>query len=722
MFLISVWIEHPVRALDRTYTYWYEEELQQGVRVEIVFNGRRLIGFVESSVFYDGDASMASAEAGMAIRHIDGVLDASPLITPELHDLALYMHDATLSSTISCFQAMLPSRVKPSSHRGTVVMEKTVRLSDEEVRLTPKELEAWEYVRANGTVLYSDLRRQWPNQAHSLVVKGAVLVEEREREAAAHKLLLNQSPHTLNEEQQRAVQEIHAGKETVYLVHGVTGSGKTEVYLRLAEEVIRSGKQVLFLVPEIGLTPLMISRVTQRFGEDLAIYHSALNPQEKYEQYRKVMNGRTSIVVGTRSAAFLPFTDLGLIVMDEEHDASYKQDVQPAYHCRDIAVWRAQYHHCKVILGSATPSLESYARAYKGIYRLIVLHERINRTQPLMRTVNMRDEKQHKRSALLSDALIDGIQDRLDSNKQIIILLNRRGYHSVMKCRECGEALICPHCDVAMSYHRTENVMKCHTCGYTARVPRVCPHCGSTAGFTTYGFGTERLEQEINHFFPQARVLRMDADTTSAKNSHARILERFGRHDADILLGTQMIAKGLDYPDVTLVGVINADEGLMRTDYRSCEMTFDLLMQAGGRSGRAEDAGEVIYQVFAPDHYAVQCVLAQDYEKFFAYEMQFRHAGQYPPYTYFISLTISAKSEKETERSMDVLQKLLGEQLKTIGPLDLPKVQDRYRSRLLVKGKDLESMRSVLRSVLFSDECINMNVRVNVEPLALEQV
>ncbi len=720
MFLIDVWIEHPVRALDRTYTYWYEEELAQGVRVEVVFNNRKLIGFVERSVPFTGTHEEASKKLNMQVKHIDGVLDTTPLITPELRALADHMRDITLSSMISCFQAMLPSKVKPSTHTGKILTERYVVLNDAETALTPKELEAYEYVRDSGSIRYSELRKKYPNQALSLVKKGAVYTEEREKTADEHAMDIRSSPFELNEEQRDAFRRISSEDHTVWLIHGVTGSGKTEVYLRLAEEVLKAGRQVLFLVPEIGLTPLMIGRVRQRFGENLAIYHSALGPQEKYEQYRKVMTGRTSIVVGTRSAVFLPFSDLGLIVMDEEHDASYKQDVQPAYHCRDIAVWRAGYHHCKLILGSATPSLESYARAYKGIYQLIVLNERVNRTVPEMRFVNMRDEKTHRRSSVLSDELIDETALRLQKHQQVIMLLNRRGYHSLMRCRSCNEVLTCPHCDVAMSYHRSEHILKCHTCGYTAKLPRVCPHCGSDSGFITYGFGTERLEQELGVLFPEARLLRMDADTTTRRDSHAVILERFGKHEADILLGTQMIAKGLDYPDVTLVGVINADEGLQRTDYRSCEMTFDLLMQAGGRSGRAADPGKVIYQVYDEDHYALQCLMEQDYRRFFTYEMKFRHAGMYPPYTYLISLTVITGSQKETDRDMQWLRENLTGDFRLIGPLALPKVKDRYRSRLLMKGRDLSIMREELRKVLSTEEGRRKSVRVNVEPLTLD--
>ena len=460
----------------------------------------------------------------------------------------------------------------------------------------------------------------------------------------------------------------------------------------------------------------MIERVASRFGSHLAIYHSRLNAQQKYEQYQLVRQKKASVVVGTRSAVFLPFDDLGLIIMDEEHDSSYKQDSQPAYHCRDIAIWRGKYHHCKVLLGSATPTLESYARALKNVYHLLTLEHRINDSLPVTEIVSMKNEKQD----ILSDVLKEKIQDRLAKNEQVILLLNRRGYHNILRCKECGEVVKCPHCDLAMSYHYKENVMKCHTCGTMTRIPKVCPSCHSDSGFATFGYGTEKLLEVVQNTFKDARILRMDRDTTSKKDGHEKILKAFGNHEADILLGTQMIAKGLDFAGVTLVGILNGDEGLARTDFRSCEVTFDLLMQASGRSGRANKQGEVVIQVYDESHYAVTCAAKQDYVSFFKNEMKFRHIGNYPPYSYFISLTVYSLSEEKAEETALWLKNALHGNFKVIGVVKLLKIKDQYRSRILLKGKDLDEMRNEIRKLLDTDENRKKNIHIDVNPMVID--
>ena len=721
MYITECWIEHPVRKLDTTFTYISNDEVFPGCRVKIPFHHRTVTGFVEKVTETSETKEEAEKRLGMKLSPVSEVIDRESLITPELHDLAMWMRRETLSTAISCFQTMLPAKLKPRSSHQKAVTERWIRISDEEVSLTPKQIEAWEYVRENGPMRYRDLRKKYPNQAAALVSSGALLSEEREREAASTRSKTHSSPLVLTPLQKQAMDEILHSDDPVYLIRGVTGSGKTEIYLQLAAEALERGKQVLILVPEIGLTPQMITRVSERFGEELAIYHSGLNPQEKYEQYRKVKSGRAAVVVGTRSAVFLPFADLGLIVMDEEHDNSYKQDQQPCYHCRDIAVWRGRYHHCRVILGSATPSLESYARSsLRNIYHLITMDERINQTLPEVTVVPMKECLKRGESYILSDLLKEKISERLTSGRQIILLLNRRGYNTLLRCRECQEPVKCPHCDLAMSYHRDIGRMKCHTCGTEMPVPKVCSHCNSKAGFAAFGFGTEKLEAEIKETFPAAKVLRMDADTTGRKDSHADILNRFGRGEADILVGTQMIAKGLDYPNVTLVGIINGDDGLARTDYRSCEVTFDLLMQAAGRSGRGDSAGDVILQVYEPDHYAVQCAVQQDYPAFFAHEMRFRHAGQYPPYVYMIALTFSGSTQKEADEAAADMKQALNGSFKVIGVVSLLRLKDRCRSRIVMKGKDLKEMQDAVRNYIDSAGSSLRGLRIDVNPLYLD--
>ena len=721
MYLLDCYIEHPVRSIDRTFTYYSNESALPGVRVTVNFNRRSVLGFVESVQETDETPQEAGARLGCEVKPVEQILDAEPLITGELAELARQMKQDTLSTMISCYQAMLPSKVKPKTTSQHVVEEKWVRISEEEVSLTPKELEAYCFLRDSGPMRYSELRKQYPNQARQLVAKHAAEEYLLEKEAPSMRTGTAAEGPALNEEQQAAVNEIEESSDTVFLLYGQTGSGKTEVYLTLARHALEQGKQVLVLVPEIALTPQMIARISERFGEELAIYHSGLNPQEKYEQYRMVKSGKAAIVVGTRSAVFLPFRSLGLIVMDEEHDGSYKQDSQPAYHCRDAAVFRAQYHRCKLILGSATPSLESYARALKNVYHLVRLKHRVNNCLPDVTIVPLKDAMRKGQSYIITDTLQEKMEQTLAQGKQAILLLNRRGYHTMLRCNSCKEPLKCRHCDITLSYHHASRTMVCHSCGASVPVPSQCPSCHAAKGFSSYGYGTEKLEQEVRCRFPDARVLRMDADTTSVKNGHEKILNAFGRREADILVGTQMIAKGLDYPDVTLVGILNGDEGLSRTDYRSCEVTFDLLMQAAGRSGRADAKGEVVLQVFDPGHYAVTAAAKQDYDLFFKHEMYYRHAAMQPPYTYLISLTVGSRTEEDCRLIAAKLMEGLDGPFKTIGIIPLPKRRDTYRNRLILKGKDPEVMRRAVRG-LFEQmpELSRKDIRIDVNPLTLE--
>ena len=721
MKILKCWIEHPVRMLDRTFTYISEEEVEPGCRVMVDFNHRHLIGFVESVEETEKSTQEISAAAGFAVKPVEAVIDHESLLTDELHELALTMKQDNLCPAIACFQCILPAKLKPAGKIQTVVQEKWVRVSDQEVSLTPKQLAMYTMVQQKGEVRYKDCRKISPSILARLIEKGAFTVSVREREAISNAHAIAASSIVLTPRQKAVLKEINTSDDPVYLLRGVTGAGKTEIYLQLAAEALAQGRQVLLLVPEIGLTPQMIARVKARFGNELAIYHSGLSDQEKYEQYRKVKQGQASIVVGTRSAVFLPFENLGLIVMDEEQDASYKQETQPAYHCRDIAIHRGRYHHCKVILGSATPTLDSYARALKNVYHLVEMPERINQSLPDVTVADMKSEGRNGGDMILSDLLKAKMAERLQNHERIILMLNRRGYNTVLRCRSCGKVITCPHCDLAMSYHRQINRMKCHACGYEMAVPKVCPECGSHDGFMNYGFGTEKLEEEVRRLFPQASVLRMDADTTARKDAHERILKAFNDGKADILLGTQMIAKGLDFPEVTLVGIINGDNGLARTDFRSCESTFDLLMQAAGRSGRGQAKGEVIFQVFNPDHYAVVCAAKQDYLSFFKEEMKFRYIGQYPPYTYLISLLIRDRDQHKVDATALYLKASLHGSYRVIGIIQLLKINDYCRSRIVLKGKNPDEMKNDVRQALQADpKALQAAVLVDVNPMNLE--
>ena len=724
MKLVQVWIEHASLKLDQTYTYLSDDDmLQRGMRVNINFNGRNIVGFVESVSDVKESIEELNERLGFQVKRIDSVLDTEPLLTEELHDLALWMAKETVSPVISCFQAMLPSKIKPSSTSQRIKMENWVKPSgNTDFALTVKQKEALEALVSEKEMTLTQWRSRYKSVSKKLEEMGAVQQFQKEAKAHLESCELKEDL-VLSDLQKKARQEIEQSDKQVVLLHGVTGSGKTEIYLQMARSVIASKRQVLILVPEISLTPQMVQRVKERFGSDVAIYHSGLSAQEKYEQYQLIRHRQVHVVVGTRSAVFMPFDDLGLIVMDEEHDQSYKQDSMPQYHCRDVCIYRAFQHGCKVVLGSATPSLDSYARALKGVYSLVSLSERINHALPKVETVSMRESMRKGQGYLISSELKQKISERLEHHEQVILLLNRRGYTPVMRCADCGETVMCEHCDVAMSYHKEEHCLKCHVCGAIKPVLRVCPSCRSSHWMMS-GYGTQRLEEEVQKLFPTARILRMDADTTSRKNAHQTLLEKFGAHQADILIGTQMIAKGLDYPDVTLVGVLNADAGLNHTDFRSVETTFHLIVQASGRSGRSAKTGEVVLQGYDVNHYAIQYGAQSNYLGFFKKEMEYRKLSQNPPYTYLISIVLSDASalcvQQEAQFFAVQLRKNVG--FKVLGPSELNRIQDRHRARILCKGKDLAQMKEAVRKAVeaFRTEKKRCSLSVDVNPQHLD--
>lgn len=510
-------------------------------------------------------------------------------------------------------------------------------------------------------------------------------------------------------DQEKAVAAITAAEKaktsTPFLLEGVTGSGKTEVYLQTIAAALKYQRTALMLVPEIALTPQMVNRVRGRFGHQVAVLHSGLSVGEKYDEWRRIARGEAQVVVGARSAVFAPLKNIGIIIIDEEHEGSYKQDSMPRYHARDVALWRARYHQCPVVLGSATPALESRARAQKGVYQWLRLPHRINgQDLPRVQLVDMRRVMGKTQVADFSPQLVTALRERLNRNEQVVLMLNRRGYAAFAMCRECGFVVQCPNCDISLTFHRDRQRMQCHYCGHEQPVPQKCPQCGSRyIGF--YGTGTQKVAEELHQLVPAARVLRMDVDTTRRKGAHERILEQFGNHDADVLLGTQMIAKGLDFPDVTLVGVLNADTGLSLPDFRASERTFQLLTQVSGRAGRADKAGEVIIQTFNPDHYAIQLAGKQDYEGFFVREMQVRHQNDYPPYFYTIQLTANGPKEAQVLRVLTKvrgeLTRLLSPQARLLGPTPqmVTRVNNRYYYQLIIKYKQEPQLQAYLQKL-----------------------
>ena len=514
----------------------------------------------------------------------------------------------------------------------------------------------------------------------------------------------------LNSEQAQAVKTIVADigrPNKPYLLEGITGSGKTEVYLHIIDRVLKLGKTAIVLVPEISLTPQMTNRFISRFGDQVAIMHSGLSDGEKYDEWWKIKSGKAKVVVGARSAIFAPLENIGAIIIDEEHEATYKQESNPRYHARDVALLRAQYHQAVLVMGSATPSIESRARASRDVYHFIRLTQRANPLAkiPQVKIVDFRDYLGQQAVSNFTPLLLDKIKDRLEKREQTVLMLNRRGFSSFIMCRECGYVDDCPNCDISLTLHMDTKTMNCHYCGFQKAIPRTCPNCGSRS-IRYYGTGTQKAYDELQEVLPQARVLRMDVDTTRKKGAHEKILQEFGQGQADILLGTQMIAKGLDFPNVTLVGVLNADTSLNLPDFRSAERTFQLLTQVAGRAGRAEKEGQVIIQTYNPKNYAIQLAKEQDYEAFYTYEMKVRHQLAYPPYYYTVGLTLSHKNEEVlVQKSFEVLNLLKGQlsdQVKILGPTPKPiaRTHNLYHYQIIIKYRFEDKLEDVLNQIL----------------------
>ncbi|KHK29480.1 primosome assembly protein PriA [Listeria monocytogenes SHL011] len=530
-------------------------------------------------------------------------------------------------------------------------------------------------------------------------------------------------------DQQTACKKITAatGQET-FLIHGVTGSGKTEIYLQTIEAKLKEGKEAIVLVPEISLTPQMVERFKSRFGSEVAVLHSALSSGEKYDEWRKIERKEARVVVGARSAVFAPFENLGIIIIDEEHEASYKQEDNPRYHARDVAIWRATKYQCPVVLGSATPSLESFARAKKGVYTLIELPSRVNdRAMPEVSVVDMREELRKENRTEFSTELLEKIKDRIAKKEQTVLMLNRRGYSSFVMCRDCGYVVECPNCDISLTYHQSSNQMKCHYCGHEERVPQKCPSCEGEH-IRYFGTGTQKVEESLTKLIPEARVIRMDVDTTRTKGAHEKLLKSFRNHEADILLGTQMIAKGLDFPDITLVGVLNADTMLHLPDFRASERTFQLLTQVSGRAGRHERTGEVIVQSYNPEHYSIEFAKKHDFIGFYNHEMQLRKMGSYPPFYYLTMINVSDENEMKAIRTIQEMAQFLrgklGPDAVILGPVPstITRIKNKYRYQYIIKYKIEPNLKKELKTLIThyqKDQQKGLTITIDVQPYVL---
>ena len=712
----SVIIEYGNKAVDREFTYIippkYQDIIKVGHRVLVPFNNREIEGFVlKITKEYHG---------AFDLKEITNICDEEPILNEEMLLPGDEITKKILCSKISIYQAMLPKALKAKHNTNIgikndryLVLNKSKEeiLSYIETCKYQKQVDILKELLANEKILIS----KTSSSIETLLKKDLVKYIYEEVNRYKSNFTGRYKPVTLNEMQESVVNKVKLNTFKPYLLYGITGSGKTEVYMELIDRVIHQGKTAIMLVPEISLTPQIVDRFVTKFGSDIAILHSGLNEYEKYDEYRKILSGKVKIVVGARSAIFAPLKNIGIIVIDEEHTSTYKQDNNPRYHARDVAMLRGKYHQCPIILGSATPSLESFARALNNVYELLTLTKRAGSgSLPSIEIVDMKEESRSG-NFVLSKVLIDKIWSRLRKNEQVILLLNRRGYSSMLTCRDCGNVIKCPNCDISLTYHKSSNTNRCHYCNYSIKNVNKCPVCGSS-NMKDYGLGTEKLEEELNRIF-KSRVIRMDMDTTSKKGMHEKIINDFGEHKYDILLGTQMIAKGLDFPLVTLVGVINADSSLNVPDFRSAEVTFGLLSQVSGRAGRSGLAGEVIIQTYNPDHYSIVYAKNHDYYSFYKEEMKIRKALSYPPYYYITLINITSKDYelgfKEANKIGDYLRKNLNPDTKVLGPsmANIFKMNNIYHYQCIIKYKYDNNLNKVLTNI---DEIYKINNKVDV--------
>ena len=657
----QVIVDLSAEAVDRLFTYAVPDglDVDAGWQVEVPFGPRTLEGFVVS-------LSNACDLPPEKVRPIRRAVHPWPVILPELMELSEWMHTRYLCNLVDAMRLMIPAQM-----RGGRVHSLTRRV----VRLNVSPAEAQAFIASNRrakaqTQLLAralegplDAAGLSPSALKALTARGLVRIDADEvrRTPSALADEMHTSDPELTQAQRGAVDEIVGALEQGggrFLLNGVTGSGKTEVYIHVVRRALQMGRSAIVLVPEIALTPQMVSWFHARFGAEAAVLHSRLSAGEKYDEWRRIRFGQARVVIGARSAVFAPLENIGVIVVDEEHETSYLSDSRPRYDAREVAWRRAQNNGGVLILGSATPSISTYMRAMPGVrpenrLRLIEMRQRVNgRALPQVEVVDMRSEFQKGNASIFSARLAQAMNECLDSGRQAILFLNRRGYSTFVSCRACGYVVKCDQCDVSMTYHRDADMLKCHYCGREMKPPKKCPNCASPY-IKYFGAGTQKVEEEVRLRFPQARTIRMDVDTTSTKDAHAKLLAQFSAGEANVLIGTQMIAKGLDFPRVTLVGVVAADLSLNLPDYRSVERTFQLITQVAGRAGRAEDPGRVIVQTYEPDHYGIQLAAAQDYRAFYHRESAYRRSALYPPFTVIARIVYSADDATQAQAAAE---------------------------------------------------------------------
>jgi len=730
------------RAIHRELDYLVPETLSERISV----GSRVRVPFRDKSTLATVVATLERSEAE-GIRPIEAVVGDTPILSEELLELANWMSTYYCCPIETVMRSLLPQVIRRAEigWKKQLFVQPARKIDNEEIeqlrRRAPRQAELLEAIsRLDAPISAAQLLRKMSldNQTLRALVKRG-LVELREQAVArdphGDEQFIATSNLELNEEQVLALKQIaealdSPGSARPILVHGVTGSGKTEIYLQAIHATLARGHSAIVLVPEISLTPQTVERFKGRFAEAqdaVAVLHSHLSEGERHDEWHKIHLGRARIVIGARSAVFAPLKNLGLIIVDEEHETTYKQEEAPRYHARDVAVVRAKIEKCVAVLGSATPSLESYYNATTGKYRLATLTQRVdNRQMPLMRIVDLRQERRKEKAiAILSEKLRGAIADRLEKREQTILFLNRRGFSTSLLCSNCGEARDCPNCSVALTFHRHVARLSCHLCGHTAAVPKKCPVCGKDA-LIYAGFGTEKVESTVAAIFPNATVRRMDADSMTRKQAYRDTLLNFRTGKIDILVGTQMIAKGLHFPNVTLVGIINADLALHLPDFRAGERTFQLLTQVAGRAGRGETPGEVFVQTYTPFSPSIQFARHHDFAGYFQQELEFRERCDFPPFKHAILITVRSAHEARAKFSAETLARRLKEALGPefilgdAAPAPLEKLQGQFRFHILMRGEAIVRLSRLVRETLdklpFPED---VTVAVDVDPYQL---
>ncbi len=707
--------------VDKIFDYACGEDIVRGMRVAVPFGNGVTTGFV----------MRVKETSDVPPGKLRRVLRAEENF-PSLNEEALMLADAIslryrvpMALTLRLFLPAEMRTGKVSTRYRTVI--KLAAEADIPARAV-RQRELYAFMLDNREADSAFLRERFGSAVKALLDAGVLTAEKRRVFRDPYRGIEGERvERELTPAQQNAVDTVNSTEKTVTLLHGVTGSGKTEVYLTLIADVLASGKTAIFLVPEISLTPQMLSQLRARFGSKAAILHSGLSAGERFDEWMRLREGSARIAIGARSAVFAPVENVGIIVIDEEHDGSYSSESSPRYNTFDIALLRARYNGCKLVLGSATPSVETYRRAKQGEFGLVKLPDRINaRPMPAVRIVDMRREVRKGNASAFSAMLRERLKECLDRGNQAILFLNRRGYSQTVICRDCGYVATCQSCDVSLTYHSDENVLKCHYCGANYKLPPACPDCGGRhLGYV--GTGTQRVVGDLKKLFPAARILRMDVDTTSGKEGHYRILKQFSEHAADILVGTQMVAKGHDFPQVTLVGILDADMSLHFADYRSGERTFQLITQVAGRSGRAQEAGEVVLQTYDPENYILRFAAQYDYEGFYEHEIAMREATMFPPFAKIVRVMVTGEDEKETLEALrsvyEKLQKIYAENTDDFlffNRMHAPikRIQNKYRYQVLMRLLDGKILKEIY-AVCAGEKHRNVLVYVEENPANL---